>query len=159
MSQIDEDNNLNEDNQDIKYKNNINATKNKTKSKVKNVNKKILNNAKVKAFIVAHLPLIIGIIVVIIAIIFIMGLVMFYTLMPGLILGKLDELAGNIWAHFYGFFTGDYTTATISKQDVINLAQYMENMGYDIQTYGLGEVTYKEDGKTTEMEKVEKLKK
>ena len=142
MSQIDEDN------QDIKYKNNINATKNKTKSKVKNVNKKILNNAKVKAFIVAHLPLIIGIIVVIIAIIFIMGLVMFYTLMPGLILGKLDELAGNIWAHFYGFFTGDYTTATISKQDVINLAQYMENMGYDIQTYGLGEVTYKEDGKT-----------
>lgn len=148
MSQIDEDNNLNEDNQDIKYKNNINATKNKAKSKVKNVNKKILNNAKVKAFIVAHLPLIIGIIVVIIAIIFIMGLVMFYTLMPGLILGKLDELAGNIWANFYGFFTGDYTTATISKQDVIDLAQYMENMGYDIQTYGLGEVTYKEDGKT-----------
>ena len=142
MSQIDEDN------QDIKYKNNINATKNKTKSKVKNVNKKILNNAKVKAFIVAHLPLIIGIIVVIIAIIFIMGLVMFYTLMPGLILGKLDELAGNIWANFYGFFTGDYTTATISKQDVIDLAQYMENMGYDVQTYGLGEVTYKEDGKT-----------
>ena len=148
MSQIDEDNNLNEDNQDIKYKNNINATKNKAESKVKDVNKKILNNAKVKAFIVAHLPLIIGIIVVIIAIIFIMGLVMLYTLMPGLILGKLDELAGNIWANFYGFFTGDYTTATISKQDVINLAQYMENMGYDIQTYGLGEVTYKEDGKT-----------
>ena len=148
MSQIDEDNNLNEDNQDIKYKNNINETKNKAKSKVKDVNKKILNNAKVKAFIVAHLPLIIGIIVVIIAIIFIMGLVMLYTLMPGLILGKLDELAGNIWANFYGFFTGDYTTATISKQDVINLAQYMENMGYDIQTYGLGEVTYKEDGKT-----------
>lgn len=142
MSQIDEDN------QDIKYKNNINETKNKAKSKVKDVNKKILNNAKVKAFIVAHLPLIIGIIVVIIAIIFIMGLVMFYTLMPGLILGKLDELAGNIWANFYGFFTGDYTTATISKQDVIDLAQYMENMGYDVQTYGLGEVTYKEDGKT-----------
>lgn len=148
MSQIDEDNNLNEDNQDIKYKNNINATKNKAESKVKDVNKKILNNAKVKAFIVAHLPLIIGIIVVIIAIIFIMGLVMFYTLMPGLILGKLDELAGNIWANFYGFFTGDFTTATISKQDVIDLAQYMENMGYDVQTYGLGEVTYKEDGKT-----------
>ena len=164
MSQIDEDNNLNEDNQDIKYKNNINATKNKAESKVKDVNKKILNNAKVKAFIVAHLPLIIGIIVVIIAIIFIMGLVMFYTLMPGLILGKLDELAGNIWANFYGFFTGDYTTATISKQDVINLAQYMENMGYDIQTYGLGEVTYKEDektlnnrnGKSREIEKIGK---
>lgn len=164
MSQIDEDNNLNEDNQDIKYKNNINATKNKAESKVKDVNKKILNNAKVKAFIVAHLPLIIGIIVVIIAIIFIMGLVMLYTLMPGLILGKLDELAGNIWANFYGFFTGDYTTATISKQDVINLAQYMENMGYDIQTYGLGEVTYKEDektlnnrnGKSREIEKIGK---
>ena len=76
-----------------------------------------------------------------------MGIVMLLITMPGLILGKLDELGGKIWGNFSGYFTGDSTTAKVSKQEVLDLAQYMENMGYDIQTYGLGEVTYKDDGK------------
>ena len=94
--------------------------------------------------------------------IFIMGIVMLLSTMPGLILEKLGKLGKNMWANFSGYFTGDSTTAKISKKEVINLAQYMQNMGYDIQTYGLGEVKYKDDdktlnnrnGKTREIEKI-----
>lgn len=118
------------------------------KDKAKDNAKKILSNEKVQAFIVAHLPLIIAILVIIVIIIIVMGIVMLLMTMPGLFLERLDELAGNIWGNFSGMFTGDSTTAKIRKKDVINLAQYLENMGYDIQTYGLGEVTYKDDGKT-----------
>lgn len=120
----------------------------KVANKAKEKTKKILNNKKVKAFIVAHLPLIILIIVIIIIIIIVMGIIMLLMALPGLFLEQLDEFAGNIWGNFSGLFTGDSTTAKVGKKQVLNLAQYLENMGYDIQTYGLGEVTYKDDGKT-----------
>jgi hypothetical protein len=139
---------IDDDNKEQELKQNAKSAAKKVKNNAKNAAKKVLKNKKVKAFIAAHLPLIIGIIVVIIIIIFLMGIVMLLITMPGLILGKLDELGGKIWGNFSGFFTGDSTTAKVTKQDVLDLAQYMENMGYDIQTYGLGEVTYKDDGKT-----------
>lgn len=120
----------------------------KVANKAKEKTKKILNNKKVKAFIAAHLPLIILIIVIIIIIIIVMGIIMLLMALPGLFLEQLDEFAGNIWGNFSGLFTGDSTTAKVGKKQVLNLAQYLENMGYDIQTYGLGEVTYKDDGKT-----------
>ena len=120
----------------------------KVANKAKEKTKKILNNKKVKAFIAAHLPLIILIIVIIIIIIIVMGIIMLLMALPGLFLEQLDEFAGNIWGNFSGLFTGDSTTAKVGKKQVLNLAQYLENMGYDIQTYGLGEVTYKDDDKT-----------
>ena len=165
VSKINEDNNestLNGGNEEKQARDNVKATANKVKNSAQNKAKKVLQNKKVRAFILAHLPLIIGIVIAIILIIFLMGIIMLLITMPGLILGKLDEMAGNIWGNFSGYFTGDSTTAKVSKQEVLDLAQYMENMGYDIQTYGLGEVTYKDDGKglnnrngkTREIEKI-----
>ena len=167
MSKINEDNNesaLNGGNEEKQARDNVKSTANKVKNSAQNKAKKVLQNKKVRAFILAHLPLIIGIVIAIILIIFLMGIIMLLITMPGLILGKLDEMAGNIWGNFSGYFTGDSTTAKVSKQEVLDLAQYMENMGYDIQTYGLGEVTYKDDGKslnnrngkTREIEKIGK---
>ena len=139
---------IDEDNKEQELKQNAKSVAKNAKNKAKNATKKVLKNKKVQAFIMAHLPLIIGIIVAIIIIIFLMGIVMLLITMPGLVLGKLDELGGKIWGNFSGYFTGDSTTAKVSKQEVLDLAQYMENMGYDIQTYGLGDVQYKDDGKT-----------
>ena len=151
MSKINEENNdptLSGDSHGNEARQNAKAMEDKTKNKAKNGTKKLLKNNKVRAFILAHLPIIIGIILVIILIIFLIGIIMLLITMPGLILGKLDEMAGNLWGNFKGYFTGDSTTAKVSKQEVLDLAQYMENMGYDIETYGLGDVKYKDDGKS-----------
>ena len=148
INEENQDSTLNGDNQENQAKQNAKSmTKNAT-NKAKNATKKVLNNKTVRAFILAHLPIFIGIIIAILLIIFLIGIIMLLITMPGLILGKLDEMAGNIWGNFSGYFTGDSTTAKVSKQDVLDLAQYVENMGYDIQTYGLGDVKYKDDGKS-----------
>lgn len=164
INEENQDSTLNGDNQENQAKQNAKSIAKNATNKAKNATKKVLNNKTVRAFILAHLPIIIGIIIAILLIIFLIGIIMLLITMPGLILGKLDEMAGNIWGNFSGYFTGDSTTAKVTKQDVLDLAQYVENMGYDIQTYGLGDVTYKDDGKginnrngkTREIEKIGK---
>ena len=148
INEENQDSTLNGDNQENQAKQNAKSMAKNATNKAKNATKKVLNNKTVRAFILAHLPIIIGIIIAILLIIFLIGIIMLLITMPGLILGKLDEMAGNIWGNFSGYFTGDSTTAKVTKQDVLDLAQYVENMGYDIQTYGLGDVKYKDDGKS-----------
>lgn len=120
-----------------------------TKQKTKQGAKKVLKNKKVQAFLIAHLPLIIIIILIIIAVIILLGIIIFLVTMPGLFMEKIEEFVKVPIGNICGMFSGDSTTAKISKEEVISLAQYLQNMGYDIETYGLGEVKYTDDGKTT----------
>ena len=45
--------------------------------------------------------------------------------------------------------TGDSTTAKISSEEIVDLAEHLQAMGYDIQGYGLGSVEYERDGSTS----------
>lgn len=115
----------------------------------RDVAKKVLSNKKVKAaikkFILANLPIIIIVILIILAIIFLLGIIIYIFTMPGLFLAKLDKLTRETLGNISGVLTGDNVTITISKEQVIDLAQYLQSMGYDVETYGFGEVTYEDD--------------
>ena len=101
----------------------------KTKDKAKNIAKKVLKNKEVLSFIAANIVPILIVIAIIILIIILVGQFAFFTTMPGMMVEKIKEFAVSVWANFQGFFTGDNATAAVTEQDVLDLAQYIENMG------------------------------
>ena len=93
---------------------------------------------------------------VIIAIIVLIGIIMSFTIMPSNFLGKCKRFVEGMMQQFCGFIWGDNTSPLDnSSEDVKDLANYIQNMGYDIQGYGFGDVEYT---KETEKER-EKVKK
>ena len=105
---------------------------NNKKDKAKNLTKKILKDPKVQAFIASNIVPILIVIGIILFILILVGQFAFFTTMPGMILEKIKEFGRSIWGDFVGYFTGDSITASVSEEDILNLAQYIENMGYDI---------------------------
>ena len=114
--------------------------------KSSNNNSSSTRSQRIRGFLKMHLPAVIQIVLVLIAVLYLVGVIMFIITMPGLILGKLDDWGRGILADIQGFLFGDSASARIKSEDVINLAEHMERMGYDIQGYGLGMVEYKKDG-------------
>ena len=106
--------------------------------------KEKLKDKKVRTFILSHLVPILIVIAIILFIIILIGQFAFLTTMPGMILEKIKEFGRSVWGDFVGFFTGDTVTASVSKEDVVELAQYIQNMGYDIESCGFGKTVYKE---------------
>lgn len=99
------------------------------------------------AGVAAALPVIIIVVVVILLIIMIIGIILFFQNMPGEILGKVKEAAINFGVAIRSKINGDSTN--ISKEDEIALAQYLENMGYNVEGYGFADVTYSDSENDT----------
>ena len=93
----------------------------------------------------AAAPVIPIIIIAIIVIIFIIGIIGFFTVMPGLILGKLKKFGFQILEGLKGATTGN--SKIVTQDEIKGVAQYIQNLGYDIQTYGFADVTYKKKTK------------
>ena len=95
----------------------------------------------------------IPIVIVILAIIGVIGFIGFFTVMPGMILGKLKSFGLKIAGKVMGVLTGDSQTVKVTQEDIKDVAQYVQNLGYDIQTFGFADVKYKKqknkDGETT----------
>ena len=101
--------------------------------------------ASAAAGVAAAAPVIPIIIIAIIVIIFIIGIIGFFTVMPGLILGKLKKFGLEVVEGLKGVAIGNYKVVTQSER--IEIAQYIQNLGYDIQTYGFADVKYKKKTK------------
>lgn len=105
----------------------------------------------------------IPIVIVILAIIGVIGFIGFFTVMPGMILGKLKSFGLKIAGKVMGVLTGDSQTVKVTQEDIKDVAQYVQNLGYDIQTFGFADVKYKKqknkDGETTKQstKEIEKI--
>ena len=97
------------------------------------------------AGVAAAAPVIPIIIIAIIVIIFIIGIIGFFTVMPGLILGKLKKFGFQILEGLKGATTRN--SKIVTQDEIKGVAQYIQNLGYDIQTYGFADVTYKKKTK------------
>lgn len=70
-----------------------------------------------------------GVIAIVLLIIFlIIGIVGFFTTMPGLAMEKIKETASNFWS----WALGTQNIYNISEEDVIDLAEYIDELGYDL---------------------------
>ena len=139
-----------EDNEQNSTVNTVNDEKQNRQEKKQNKESKPKLNANVINFIVKHFSIIWKVALVIFIILFIIGIIQILITMPGLILGKIKEFSANILSIAGGWFNGDNITAKISKEKEIELAQYIQDMGYDILGYGFGEATYEEDSMQSE---------
>ena len=69
--------------------------------------------------------------------------------MPGMILAKIKEFGASVWGNFQAAITGDTTTVKVEDEDVVGLAQYLQDMGYDVQGFGFGNIKYTDDSDTS----------
>lgn len=88
-----------------------------------------------------------------IAIIFIVivGIVSFILMGPESIRGKFIELVDDMWASVKGIFIGK-AEASVKKEQIVNVAQYLDNMGYKLEGYGFGDVKRDDNGKVTDID-------
>ena len=92
------------------------------------------------------------IIIAIVAIIaFLIGIISFFLTMPDMVRGRVIELADDIWSTVWGTVVGKAKTK-VNDEDVLNVAKYLENMGYSIKGYGFGEPKRDENGKLTDID-------
>lgn len=94
------------------------------------------------AYIGGPVLLIVGIILIVILLlvawqIFVLG-------MPDIVANKLYKMANSMWQKVDGILFGQ-AQAQVSKEDIIDVAQYLENMGYDLEGSGFGKVTRNEE--------------
>ena len=90
-----------------------------------------------KAATVASTPvgwIIFGIIGALIFILLLIGALMFLINMPNTVKDHVTNWANSVWRDFTGVFLGNQDQPT--KEEVINLANYLEDMGYDLEQYG-----------------------
>lgn len=80
-----------------------------------------------------------GIVLLIILIIIILiGVAGFFTTMPQFLWNKLKKLALDIWDGVQGYVIG-MDEALVNKDDIIGVAQYLYDMGYDLVGMGFAE--------------------
>ncbi len=82
---------------------------------------------------------------IILLIIILIGVFGFLTAIPSMTLEKLKELVMGIWDNVQGYFIG-LDQASVNEEDVIEVAQYLHDMGYDLEGCGFVEdVEFEED--------------
>ena len=90
---------------------------------------------------------------IILAIIVLIGLIMSFTIMPSNFLGKAKQFVEGMMKDFCGLVWGDSTSSISNGSDEVkDLANYIQNMGYDIQGYGFGDVEYTSETKDKQKE-------
>lgn len=88
------------------------------------------------------------IIIAILVIFLIIGAVSFLQTMPGLLLGKIKDLASSAWDWIVSEITAKDVEQSISEEQLVNIAQYVQDMGYDLYTTGFGKPIYDENDST-----------
>ena len=90
------------------------------------------------------------------------GIIGFFTVMPGMILGKLKKFGFRILEGLKGATTGN--SKIVTQEELKGVAQYIQNLGYDIQSYGFADVKYKkptkkdlEDNKVSTNKEISKI--
>lgn len=116
-----------------------------------NATKKVAKNSKKIADLISKLaasaPILIYVIIIVVVILYIFALYGFLSSMPGMFIGKLKETGKSLWRGVVGFITGDFDY--VDSDDVIKLAQYLQDQGYDVQGYGFADVKYADDSEST----------
>ncbi len=99
------------------------------------VSKSMTKNAAKQTLIKALLPVLTWVLVFILILIIIIGIVMFFITMPGMVMDKIKDLAKAIGDALASFF-GESTTEQVEDQEIYDVLDYLEQMGYDLKGYG-----------------------
>lgn len=94
----------------------------------KSVTKKGSLMGPIAHVVMAALPIIILVIIII-------GIILFFLTMPGMVMENLKALLKNIGNTLAAFFGAD-TTEMIDESEIYETLDYLEQMGYDLKSFG-----------------------
>ena len=104
----------------------------------KEVKQKILTKmgtTKLMSLLAPILPYLAIALLIIILIIILIGIIMFLLMLPGILMGKITALVEGAAKALESFWEGK-EDAAVDTEDIIGVADYLENMGYDLKEYG-----------------------
>ena len=154
---------MSEERQEQSSESMANASSNAVQNGINSVQKSVANatsqkNLKAKVFTkLAPMlgPIIFWAMVIIIAIVILVGIGTFLMTTPGIIMDKLEKIAGTVVDALQHYFLGDDLTKNVKEEEILGALDYLEDMNYDLKGYGFlttyvdeEEKTY-EDGKPT----------
>ena len=106
------------------------------------------------------LAIILIIIIVVITLITTIGTLSFFSAMPGMVIEKVSEFFNNIWDSLEALFIGG-DKAFVNDDDILNVAQYLHNMGYDLEGCGFvdrnGSIEFEKDENGNDTETIKKI--
>ena len=100
-----------------------------------NAGKAAANGSKFLTALGPILPYIGIALLIIIIIIFLIGIIIFLITMPGMVMEQLKAMFHALGNKVAAFFGGD-VTKQIEDEEVYEILDYLENMGYDLKGYG-----------------------
>ena len=136
---------------------NINTTgadkeQQKAKKQAKNQNtnqveKQAKNVKRIKKItgLITKFPIIIQVLIIVLIFLICWGLIGFFTTLPGTYIESIKEFGQTLWSGIIGSFTGKGVTASVTEEDQIELAQKLQDMGYDVVGYGFADASYEYD--------------
>ncbi|MCI8412124.1 MAG: glucosaminidase domain-containing protein [Clostridia bacterium] len=98
---------------------------------------KTVTKAGSKAAASALGPILFWVIIIILIIIILIGIIFFFVCMPGMVIGKIGTAINDFRKSVDGFFSGsDYAKVLVGKKEVVEAAEYLSQMGYDLEGFG-----------------------
>ena len=94
-----------------------------------------MGSTKLMSLLAPILPYLAIAALIILFIIVMIGIIMFLLMLPGVMMGQINEFLDKAGAAFAKFWEGD-AEAMVETEDIVSVANYLENMGYDLKNYG-----------------------
>lgn len=96
--------------------------------------KKVAANAAINQLLAALAPILFWVVVIILIIIIVIGVLGFILLAPGQAIAKLKQMGTEFLNKMQAFIVGEQNI--VSGEDIANVAEYIESMGYDLKGEG-----------------------
>ena len=94
-----------------------------------------MGSTKLMSLLAPILPYLAIAALIILFIIAMIGIIMFLLMLPGVMMGQINEFLDKAGAALAKFWEGD-AEAMVETEDIVSVANYLENMGYDLKNYG-----------------------
>lgn len=114
----------------------------------KNAGKQISRLALRNPYVLAALA---AVIIVILVIVILIGIAAFIMLGPDSVRSKVVKMADDMWTEIKGLFIGA-AEAQVKDEQVVEIAAYLDNMGYKLEGYGFGKAERDDRGKVTSVD-------
>lgn len=147
MAENDNESNVNTTGADKDKQQQQKQAKNQNTNPVQKAQKTKKQMGILKKFVklISAFPIIGYVLIAILIFLFCWGVIGFFTTLPGTYIESIKEFGQNLWAGIIGSFTGETVTARVTEEDQIELAQKLQDMGYDVVGYGFADASYEYD--------------
>lgn len=118
--------------------------KNKNTNQVEKQTKNVKRIKKITGLI-TKFPIIIQVLIILLIFLICWGLIGFFTTLPGTYIENIKEFGQKFWNGLIRYYSDSIVTDSVTEQDQIELAQRLQDMGYDVVGYGFADASYEYD--------------